>query len=33
MLQLEKTMEIMNELDKYSINVASLQEIWTRTNR
>jgi mRNA deadenylase 3'-5' endonuclease subunit Ccr4 len=32
MLQLEKTMEIMNELDKYNIDVTSLQEIRTRTN-
>jgi len=33
MLQLEKAMEIMNELDKYNTDVASLQEIRTRTNR
>jgi mRNA deadenylase 3'-5' endonuclease subunit Ccr4 len=33
MLQLEKTMKIMNELDKYNIDVASLQDIRPRTNR
>jgi hypothetical protein len=31
--QLEKTMEMMNKLDKYNIDVASLQGIRTRTNR
>jgi hypothetical protein len=33
MLQLEKTMEIMNELDKYNIDVVSLHNIRTRAKR